>query len=70
MNIWMSPTDQPAPFGTYGQVMDNATRYPQLDHTRWLLIHIFTSLQQQGIYFLLTGGHFQIGELGDISILV
>ncbi len=43
VDMWTSPSDQPAPFGTCGQAMDNAsTRYLQLDHTRWLLAHIST----------------------------
>jgi putative transposase len=28
MDIWTSPSDQPAPFGTYGQAMDNAVALP------------------------------------------
>jgi hypothetical protein len=28
MDMWTSPSDQPAPFGTYGQAMDNAVALP------------------------------------------
>ena len=28
LDIWTSPTDQPAPFGSYGQAMDNASALP------------------------------------------
>lgn len=26
MDMWTRPSDQPVPFGTYGQAMDNAKR--------------------------------------------
>jgi hypothetical protein len=70
VDMWTHPADQPTLFETYGQIMDNAVRYPQLAHIRWLCDHIPTGSIISFIYSLFFSESGNVGFRFRFSSLI